>query len=54
MKVLFQCGYFMGQSQINRGTKDCKSRIMSFTTAGMTFWSVKVLEHHDLRKMEAN
>ena len=30
-----------------------KSRIMSFTKAGMTFWSVRVLEHPDLRKMEA-
>ena len=52
--VVFRCRYFMGQSQIIRGTKNCTSRIMSFTMAGMTFWSVKVLEHHDLRKMEAN
>ena len=52
--VLFQCGSFVGQRQINRGAKDCKSRIMSFTKAGMAFWSVKVLEHHDLRRMEAN
>ena len=51
--VVFQCLYFVGQRQINRGAKDCKWRIMSFIRAGMTFWSVKVLEHHDLRKMKA-
>ena len=30
-EVLSQCGYFVGQRQINRGAKDCKSRIVSFT-----------------------
>ena len=52
-EVLFRCRYFVGQSQISRGAEGCKSRIMSFTKAGMTFWSVKVLKHHDLRRMEA-
>ena len=30
-EVVSQCPYFISQSQINRGTKDRKSRVMSFT-----------------------
>ena len=49
--VVCQCPYFMGQRQINRGAINCKSGIMCFTNVRMTFWSVKVLEPHDLRRM---
>ena len=54
---LFKPGIFEGavrQRHQNRGAGNSKSRIMSFTKAGMTFWSVKVLQQHDLRRMEAN
>ena len=52
--VVWRCPCYMGQKQINRWAINCKSGIMCFTTVRMTFWSVKRLEPHDLRRMETN
>ena len=36
-EVVFQGRYFISQSQINRGAKDRKSRVMSFTPGQARF-----------------
>ena len=50
--VVFQGLYVVGQSQINRGAKDRRSRVMSFTKGEAQLVTKKNLKHWDLRNMK--